>query len=318
MQPGCRCQKHPCTIMMARYRGKTISGLPGRSLRWSLKRNPSLWAIRRTTSSGLVSRPRIRDMISLRLARSKMSLISQSVGRHPRRPAMSVKPALDRSVIVAGSRTPTRREPPALVEDQPDLFDPWPLSWSSAVSDWESARQRKPAAGRPRPCGSVARMRPTASGEPGPRRASSESGVRRTAPRRTPLPSPCLRPPLVASPELRIPTPEDRGVSDRNGGTLRPRSRRREKLAWRGGERQPPRRGETLPSPSSTTHGMSVPPSRISTKFGENSSSPRSYQFDKLGREGVRVVAELCPELLEGGAHATGVVGAPAPPHLPE
>ncbi len=141
MQPGCRCQKHPCTIMMARYRGNTISGLPGRSLRWSLKRNPSLWAIRRTTSSGLVSRPRIRDMISFRLARSKISLISQSVGRHPLRPAMSVKPAFDRSVIVAGSRTPTRREPLALVEDQPDLFDPWPLSGSSAVSDWESARQ---------------------------------------------------------------------------------------------------------------------------------------------------------------------------------
>ena len=82
-QLGCRCQKHPCTWITARYLGNTMSGQPGRSLRCSLKRNPSPWAIRRTSSSGLVSRPRMRDMISLRFAGSKMSAISFRDGRPP-------------------------------------------------------------------------------------------------------------------------------------------------------------------------------------------------------------------------------------------
>ena len=51
---SCWCQKQPCTKITVRYLGKTMSGLPGRSLRCSLKRNPAPCRSRRTVSSGLV------------------------------------------------------------------------------------------------------------------------------------------------------------------------------------------------------------------------------------------------------------------------
>ena len=73
--PGCLCQKQPCTKIAAWRRGKTRSGRPGRSLRWRRKRKPKLWAIRRTTISGVVSRPLILDMISLLRLLSTMSII---------------------------------------------------------------------------------------------------------------------------------------------------------------------------------------------------------------------------------------------------
>jgi len=34
--PGCRCQKQPCTNTTVLYLGRTMSGDPGRSRRWSL------------------------------------------------------------------------------------------------------------------------------------------------------------------------------------------------------------------------------------------------------------------------------------------
>ena len=55
-----------------------MSGEPGRSLRCSRKRNPSPCAMRRTISSGLVLRPLMRDMISLRFAAFTMSVIGLS------------------------------------------------------------------------------------------------------------------------------------------------------------------------------------------------------------------------------------------------
>lgn len=78
LQLGCRCQKHPCTNMTERYRGNTRSGQPGRSRRCMRNRYPSLWEIRRTTNSGLVSRLLTRDMISLRFSLSTVSAIFES------------------------------------------------------------------------------------------------------------------------------------------------------------------------------------------------------------------------------------------------
>lgn len=36
--PRCLCQKHPCTNTASRYLGSTMSGVPGRSVRWSRNR----------------------------------------------------------------------------------------------------------------------------------------------------------------------------------------------------------------------------------------------------------------------------------------
>jgi hypothetical protein len=60
--PGCRCQKHPWTSTTARSRGNTMSGVPGKSVRWSLNLKPSAWAALRTAISGVVSRERTRDI----------------------------------------------------------------------------------------------------------------------------------------------------------------------------------------------------------------------------------------------------------------
>ena len=53
-QPGCRCQKQPCTKTILQSLGKTRSGLPSKSLRWMRNLNPSLCAVDLTNSSGLV------------------------------------------------------------------------------------------------------------------------------------------------------------------------------------------------------------------------------------------------------------------------
>lgn len=45
-----------------------MSGHPGRSFRWSLKRNPARWSAERTSNSGLVSRERIDRIIRERAA----------------------------------------------------------------------------------------------------------------------------------------------------------------------------------------------------------------------------------------------------------
>ena len=71
--PMCWCQKQPWTNTADRNLGKTRSGQPGRSLRCSRKRKPIRWAMRRTASSGAVSRPRIPAISSLRRLRSTIS-----------------------------------------------------------------------------------------------------------------------------------------------------------------------------------------------------------------------------------------------------
>jgi hypothetical protein len=71
--PGWRCQKQPWINMTVRYLGKTISGLPGRSLRCSRNRNPSPWSKDRTFFSGVVSVDRTRLIISERFSGLKVS-----------------------------------------------------------------------------------------------------------------------------------------------------------------------------------------------------------------------------------------------------
>lgn len=60
--PGsvCRCQKQPWTRTAFPSRGKTRSGVPGRSRRCSRNRQPSACASRRTAISGAVSVERMR------------------------------------------------------------------------------------------------------------------------------------------------------------------------------------------------------------------------------------------------------------------
>ncbi len=73
-QPGCRCQKQPWTNIAVRYLGRTISGLPGRSLRCNRNRYPIACNNERTKSSGFVSFDLTRDMISLRFFGVKTSV----------------------------------------------------------------------------------------------------------------------------------------------------------------------------------------------------------------------------------------------------
>lgn len=73
-QPGWRCQKQPWTRTTFRRDGKTRSGRPGRSRRWSRKRYPRRWARRRTIISGRVSRPRMRDITFDRFSDVKTSM----------------------------------------------------------------------------------------------------------------------------------------------------------------------------------------------------------------------------------------------------
>ena len=62
LQPGCRCQKHPCTKIAMRHRGNTMSGCPGRSFRCSRNLRPIACATFRTRISGPVSLLPTRDM----------------------------------------------------------------------------------------------------------------------------------------------------------------------------------------------------------------------------------------------------------------
>ena len=61
--------------MTFRKRGNTRSGVPGRSRRWRRNRYPSLWATRRTASSGLVSTLRMRRMRALRWCDERRSIM---------------------------------------------------------------------------------------------------------------------------------------------------------------------------------------------------------------------------------------------------
>lgn len=90
-QPGCRCQKQPCTNIATRCFGKTRSGRPGRFLRCRRKRRPSAWAARRTRISGKVSLLRTRDISQERrsdvrrstseLLRRQIEVVSQTTDR---------------------------------------------------------------------------------------------------------------------------------------------------------------------------------------------------------------------------------------------
>lgn len=64
----CLCQKHPLTNTTVRWRGRTMSGRPGRSLRCNRKRKPAAWSARLTTSSGLVFLPFTAAILRLRAA----------------------------------------------------------------------------------------------------------------------------------------------------------------------------------------------------------------------------------------------------------
>ena len=72
------CQKQPCARTTALYLGKTMSGFPGRRLSWRRNRNPRENNPFRRNISGLVSFPRIPDIIRLRVARLTISAITQT------------------------------------------------------------------------------------------------------------------------------------------------------------------------------------------------------------------------------------------------
>lgn len=78
LQSLCRCQKHPCTKTAASKRGSKMSGRPGKSRACRRYRNPSLCSRFRRSNSGLVSRPRMPDIILERVALSTMSTIQYS------------------------------------------------------------------------------------------------------------------------------------------------------------------------------------------------------------------------------------------------
>src|ERR1035437_3789086 len=59
----CPCQKQPCTKITVLYFGRTISGLPGRLLSWSLKRNPLACKNFLTSIAGFVFLPLMRLML---------------------------------------------------------------------------------------------------------------------------------------------------------------------------------------------------------------------------------------------------------------
>lgn len=69
------CQKQPWTKMTAPYFGNTRSGRPGRSFLCRRNLNPRPCSSLRTHSSGFVSRPRIRDIRSLRSSGLRVSAI---------------------------------------------------------------------------------------------------------------------------------------------------------------------------------------------------------------------------------------------------
>lgn len=68
LQPGWPCQKQPWTKTAVRYFGRTMSGLPGNFLSWSLYLKPLEKRYLRTRISGFVSLPLILDIILLRFS----------------------------------------------------------------------------------------------------------------------------------------------------------------------------------------------------------------------------------------------------------
>jgi hypothetical protein len=93
---SCRCQKHPWTRMTVRLDRKTMSGRPGRSRACRRKRYPIPCSSLRTSFSGPVSRPRMRDMSSLRFSGDMMSQRRMSV-TGDRRSTVLMKLSVNRS-----------------------------------------------------------------------------------------------------------------------------------------------------------------------------------------------------------------------------
>ena len=73
-QPGCRCQKQPCTKMTFLSFGKTRSGFPGRSETCRCGLYPNERAIFLTSSSGFVFLLRMSAIRSLRSFRVNVSI----------------------------------------------------------------------------------------------------------------------------------------------------------------------------------------------------------------------------------------------------
>src|SRR6266404_2516834 len=73
------CQKHPCTRIANWYLGKTISGLPGKSLRCRRKRKPRACRAWRTANSGAVSFARTRAINELRLSAERRFMPSRTL-----------------------------------------------------------------------------------------------------------------------------------------------------------------------------------------------------------------------------------------------
>ena len=75
LQPGCWCQKQPCTNITFLRDLNTRSGRPGRDAACKRWRYPESWRMWRTNSSGLVFVPRIRLICALRWAELILSVI---------------------------------------------------------------------------------------------------------------------------------------------------------------------------------------------------------------------------------------------------
>lgn len=73
LQPGCRCQKQPCTKIAAPYFGRIRSGRPGRFRGCRRKRKPIRCNPLRTSSSGLVCSRRTEAIILDRVSGSTVS-----------------------------------------------------------------------------------------------------------------------------------------------------------------------------------------------------------------------------------------------------
>ena len=73
LQPGCLCQKQPFIKITVRYFGSTISGFPGYRLSFLRDLYPFENRYFLTISSGLVSFPRICDILKCRCSFVKMS-----------------------------------------------------------------------------------------------------------------------------------------------------------------------------------------------------------------------------------------------------
>lgn len=79
LQPGWRCQKHPCTKTTVRCFGRTMSGFPGSFRPCRRKRNPCRWSALRRLTSGLVFSERMRDIRSDRCVGVRLSTIASRI-----------------------------------------------------------------------------------------------------------------------------------------------------------------------------------------------------------------------------------------------